>query len=107
MSGLGDARPQEEWWLASLGRTVVWARLRVREAGTAEVLDSDGNTLVYDSEDTARSMLLDAEFVAFDGLDDADAAERGFLLAELAPPQGDDDSVLQAGMVQKLGGRGS
>ena len=57
----------EEWWLATLGRTVVWARLRVREAGTAEVFDSDGNTLVYDSEDTARAMLLDADFVAFDG----------------------------------------
>lgn len=107
MSGFDDARPHDEWWLATLGRTVVWARLRVREAGTAEVLDSDGNTLVYDSEDTARSMLLDAEFVAFDGLDDGDAAERGFLLAELVPPQGDDDAALQAGMVQKLGGRGS
>ena len=107
MSGFDEARPHDEWWLATLGRTVVWARLRVREAGTAEVLDSDGNTLVYDSEDTARSMLLDAEFVAFDGLDDGDAAERGFLLAELVPPQGDDDAALQAGMVQKLGGRGS
>lgn len=107
MSGFDDARARDEWWLATLGRTVVWARLRLREAGTAEVLDSDGNTLVYDSEDTARSMLMDAEFVAFEGLDDADAAERGFLLAELAPPQGDDDAALQAGMVQMLGGRGS
>ncbi len=105
MSGFDDGRPRDEWWLATLGRTVVWARLRVREAGTAEVLDSDGNTLVYDSEDTARSMLLDAEFVALDGLDDGDAAGRGFLLAELVPPQGDDDAALQAGMVQKLGGR--
>ena len=104
MSGFDDARPHDEWWLATLGRTVVWARLRVREAGTAEVLDSDGNTLVYDSEDTARSMLLDAEFVAFDGVDDSDAAERGFLLAELVPPQGDDEAVLAAGMVQTLGG---
>jgi hypothetical protein len=49
-------------------------------------------------------MLMDAEFVAFDGLDDADAAERGFLPGELTPPQGDDDSVLQAGMVQTFGG---
>src|SRR5690606_40101789 len=67
MSGFDDMAPRIEWWLATLGRTVVWARLRVREAGTAEVLDSDGNTLIYDSEDTARAMLLDAEFVAFDG----------------------------------------
>lgn len=103
-----DGTPRSpEWWLASIGRTIVWARLQVREAGTAEVLDSDGNTLVYDSEDTARAMLLDAEFVAFDGIDEEDAAERGFLLAELVPPQGDDEAALQAGMVQTLGGRGS
>ncbi|MCW5581152.1 MAG: hypothetical protein KIS72_07420 [Luteimonas sp.] len=96
---------REEWWLASLGRTVVWARLRVREAGTAEVFDSDGNTLVYDSEDTARSMLLDAGFVAFDGLDEDDALERGFSLSELSPPGPDDDEALRARMVQALGAR--
>ena len=95
---------RDEWWLATLGRMVVWARLRLREAGTAEVFDSDGNTLVYDSEDTARAMLMDAEFVAYDGMDEADAAERGFFLEELVPPQGDDETVLKAGMVQKLGG---
>ena len=94
-----------QWWLASLGRTVVWARLRVREAGTAEVFDSDGNTLVYDSEDTARAMLMDAGFVAYDGLDEDDALERGFSLAEIAPPAADDDATLRARMVQSLGKR--
>ena len=92
---------REEWWLATLGRTVVWARLRTREAGTAEVFDSDGNTLAYDSEDSARAALMDAEFVALDGLDAEDAAERGFALDELAPPTG-DDTTLRAHMVQKL-----
>ena len=95
----------EQWWLASLGRTLVWARLRVRQAGTAEVFDSDGNTLVYDSEDTARAMLMDAEFVAFDGLDEDDALARGFVLSELAPPAGEDEAALRARMVQSLGGR--
>ncbi len=95
----------EQWWLATLGRSVVWARLRVREAGTAEVFDSDGNTLVYDSEDTARAMLLDADFVAFDGLDQADALERGFALDEISPPQGGSDEALRARMLQVLGGR--
>ena len=56
---------RDSWWLASLGNTLIWARLRVRPAGTAEVLDSDGNTLSYDSEDTARSQLFDAEFVEY------------------------------------------
>ncbi len=98
-------RAHEQWWLATLGRTLVWARLRVREAGTAEVFDSDGNTLVYDSEDTARAMLMDADFVAFDGLDEADALERGFSLAELAPPTGDDEAALRTRMLQSLGSR--
>ena len=35
-------------------------------------------------EDTARAMLMDAEFVAYDGMDEADAAERGFKVT-LAP----------------------
>jgi hypothetical protein len=95
----------QEWWLATLGRTLIWARLRVREAGTAEVFDSDGNTLVYDSEDTARAMLMDAAFVSFEGLDEDDALERGFSLAELAPPADGDDASLRPRMVQLLGAR--
>ncbi|HJR73448.1 MAG TPA: hypothetical protein VJ806_07390 [Luteimonas sp.] len=94
-----------EWWLATLGRTVVWARLHVREAGTAEVFDSDGNTLAYDSEDTARAMLMDAEYVAFDGLDEDDALQRGFSLHEIAPPEGMSDEALRPRMIQQLGGR--
>ena len=95
-------QPHDEWWLATLGRTVVWARLRVREAGTAEVFDSDGNTLPYDSEDSARAALMDAEFVALDGLDEADAADRGFALAQLVPPDAVDDAQLRALMVQTV-----
>lgn len=104
---IDDAVPfvSEQWWLATLGRTVVWARLRVREAGTAEVFDSDGATLVYESEDVARAMLMDAEFVAFDGLDDDDALLRGFTLDEIAPPVADGDEALRARMTQSLGGR--
>ena len=94
-----------EWWLASLGRTIVWARLRVREAGIAEILDSDGNTLVYDSEDTARSALMDADFVALDGLDEEDALERGFSLGEIGPPQGEHEADLRPQMVRTLGAR--
>lgn len=101
---MNDANP-DQWWLATLGRTVVWARLRVREAGTAEVLDSDGNVLAYDSEDTARAALMDAEFSALDGLDADDANERGFALEELLPPHADDDADLRPLMLQKLPAR--
>ncbi|MGY8562648.1 hypothetical protein L0938_04380 [Paracidovorax citrulli] len=96
---------RDSWWLASLGNTLIWARLRLRPAGTAEVLDSDGNTLSYDSEDTARSQLFDAEFVEFDGLDEEDALLRGFSLHELQPPQAADDDALKGRMVQSLGRR--
>jgi len=94
-----------QWWLASLGLTVIWARLRIKDAGTAEVLDSDGNTLPYDSEDSARAALFDAEFVAYDGLDEEDALRRGFSLHEISPPQADDDATLRPLMVQSLGRR--
>lgn len=100
-----DAGIEQSWWLASLGRTLVWARLRVREAGTAEVFDSDGNTLAYDSEDTARAALMDAEFVSLDGLDEEDALERGFSLSEIAPPQAEHDEQLRGLMIQTLGAR--
>ena len=97
-----DMNENTQWWLATLGRTVIWARLRVLEAGTAEVFDSDGNTLPYDSEDSARAALMDAEFTAIDGMDEDDADARGFTLQELTPPRADDDAKLRALMVQKL-----
>ena len=101
---MNDIAP-DSWWLATLGRTIVWARLREREAGTGEVFDSDGNTLSYDSIDTARAALMDAEFSAFDGLDEDDALERGFALGELTPPQAQDDDALRPHMIQSLGAR--
>ena len=92
----------ERWWVASLGQTLVWARLRLRESGVAEVFDCDGRTLTYDSEDSAHTALLDAEFRAFDGLDEDDAQALGFSLAAIAPPQAKDDEVLAERMIQTL-----
>ena len=46
--------------------------------------------------------LLDAEFRAFDGLDDDDAAMLGFDLEEVEPPRGDNDEELLPQMVAKL-----
>ena len=96
---------REQWWLAALGRNIVGGRLRVREAGTAEVFDADGNTLSYDSEDTARAALMDAEFVEYDGLDADDALDRGFDLDEVRPPRADSDEALRPMMFVSLGGR--
>lgn len=92
---------QDSWWVCFLGRTQVWARLRMLAAGTAEVFDSAGNTFPYDSEDSARSALLDAGFRERDGLEEDDAAELGFLMDELTPPRGEDDARLLAQMIRQ------
>ncbi|MBB5208627.1 hypothetical protein [Chiayiivirga flava] len=94
----------EQWWIAVLGHTAVWARLRVLDSGVAQVFDCDGRTLPYDSEDSARNALLDAEFRAFDGLDEEDALAMGFSLDEISPPRADDDETLREAMIQPLGG---
>ena len=96
----------EEWWLATPVGLMVWARLRVLESGVAEVFDSQGETLVYDSEDSARGALLEAEFSALDGLDDDDAVEMtGMLADELQPPEGDSDEELLPQMIRNLGAK--
>jgi hypothetical protein len=66
------------------------------------VFDCDGNHVPYESEDTARAALLDADYREFDGLDADDAATMGFDLDSVSPPQGDDDAVLRERMIVKL-----
>ena len=97
-----DFGAREQWWVASLGSVLVWARLRVHDSGVAEVFDCDGKTLTYDSEDTALAALLDAEFRAWDGLDEDDAAAMGIDLSTTAPPVGDEDAALRERMTQQL-----
>jgi len=91
----------EQWWIASLGDTLVWARLRVLESGNAEVFDARGETLAYDDEDSARAALLDAEFSAFDGLDEDDAMQLGLDLDSTEPPAAEDDEDLLPQMTEK------
>jgi len=97
---MSDDEPQ--WWIAAVGDTLIWARLTITEAGVAEVFDNDGRILRYDDETQARMALLDAEFRAFDGLDEDDAALLGFDLGEVEPPRADSDDELLPHMVEKL-----
>ena len=92
----------DQWWVAVVGDMLVWARLSVFESGIAEVFDSSGERPRYDDEQQARMALLDAEFRAFDGLDEEDAALMGSDLDPVPPPQGDDEDELLAQMMQKL-----
>ncbi len=81
-----------EWWLASLGNAMVWARLRTYQSGAADVLSSDGGLIRYADELEARSALMDADYKSLDGMDDDDALPFGKLLEELEPPEADSDS---------------
>jgi hypothetical protein len=92
----------EQWWLTIFNRHLVWARLRVMDSGVAHVFDSTGNTLSYESEDIARSALMDAEFRSLDGMDDDDAEEFGVLLEDLLPPEAEHDDDLVPLMMRKL-----
>lgn len=93
---------REEWWLASPEPLLVWARLRVLESGVAQVFDSQGETLTYESEDMARAALMDADFRALEGMDDDDAEAIGLLLEEIQPPQGEDEEELLPQMIRNL-----
>lgn len=94
-----------QWWLTTLGRTLIWARLHIKPGGTAEVLDHHGQLWPYDSADSAQAALLDAEFVAYDGLDEADALAHGFALQEVSPPHDATWTQLEGQMTRSLGGR--
>lgn len=96
----------EHWWLARIGDMLVWARMRVFESGVAQVFDCDSKTVPYDSEDSARAELLDANYRMFDGIDEDDAVELGFELDEVEPPYGNDDEELRERMFSKLPPRG-
>jgi hypothetical protein len=97
-----DGRYEEQWWLATLSDTLIWARLRVLDSGVAEVFNAEGETLRYDDEDSANTALLDAEFRAFDGLDDDDATMLGFELDSVEPPQAESDEELLPLMTERL-----
>lgn len=105
MTDADEENFEEQWWIASLGDALVWARLRVLDSGVAEVFNAEGEILRYDDEDAARMALLDAEFRSFDGLDDDDATTLGFELDSIEPPQAENDEELLPLMTEKLARR--
>ena len=106
---LPDLPPEEahtpvdtQWWCASLGNTLMWARLTVMASGAAEVLTASGEVNRYDDETAARMALLDADYYAFDGLDEQDAALLGFDLDSVQPPSADNDAELLPRLAHKI-----
>jgi hypothetical protein len=75
------------WWLGPTALPDLhWARLRVFDGGTAEVLDLDGKIHPFDTEQAARLWLLEDEYESFENLDDEHLANAGLSKADLVPP---------------------
>ncbi len=91
-----------QWWLVTFGDRLHWARLTVLANGTAEVFSANGETERFPDEDGAKTALFDAEYRAFDGIDEEDAELMGFDLDSVAPPhtgmdasEANDESLLE------------
>lgn len=76
----------EHWWVVTFGDMLHWARLTLNDDGTAEVFSANGETEHFPDEDAAKAALFDANYRAFDGIDDDDAELMGFDLDSVAPP---------------------
>jgi len=93
-----------DWWLASLGNVMVWARMRLLDEDTADVLSSDGVLIRYADEMEARAALMDAGYQLLDGMDEDDALPFGKLLEELEPPRADSgtDEELVPMLIERI-----
>lgn len=99
---------QQQWWIVTFGNRLHWARLTLLDDGSAEVFSANGETEHFPDEDAARAALFDAEYRAFDGIDEDDAELMGFDLDCVAPPhtgmdasEADNESLLEQ-MTQQL-----
>ena len=98
----------ETWYVVTFGDMLHWARLTLNEDGSASVLSASGETEQFPDENAAKSALFDAEYRAFDGIDEDDADMMGFDLDSVAPPHtgvdasAEDDEDLLEQMTMKL-----
>jgi hypothetical protein len=94
----------DEWWLMSSALPdLVWARLRIHEDQSAEVLEASGKR-TFANRDDAESYLAEDEYSPVEDLiedDDELLRERfGQSLKRLVPPAADSDPELVEKLVQ-------
>jgi hypothetical protein len=90
-----------EWWLdESSLPDIIWARLRVRADGSAEIFDCDGRTVAFSSGTEAANSLAEDEYVRLRAVDPDALATFGLSERELVPPSGSDDELLRSNMCQ-------
>lgn len=71
-----------------------WARLRVYDDSSAEILDCDGSTYSFSNEQEARWDLVEDEFIEFNDLDQENEQELGTSLPSINPPSGETEAEL-------------
>ena len=99
-----EPSPRVEWWLVVVGDTLNWARLTEFDNGHAHVPAADGEVRQFVDVASAHADLLDADFRAFDGLDEDDAEALGLELDSIMPPDADDEEELPPLMSQRVRG---
>lgn len=92
-----------EWWIdESSLPDVIWALLRSRPDGSAEVLDADGRTSRFDSWEQGVITLSEDEYVRARSLEVDELARLGMVHTDLAVPSGDTDAELVSQMRRLL-----
>ena len=91
-----------EWWLMDCSLPDLnWARMRSFENESVDVLDSDGKTHSFKSEEEAHHWLAEDEFVPLVDLQAEDLERYGIDIDELHPPQGETEAKLLPTMLQR------
>ncbi|MEH1845721.1 MAG: hypothetical protein V7L25_12175 [Nostoc sp.] len=86
---------KENWWLMWCSFPKLnWARLRVYDDFSAEILDCDGSKYTFSNEEEARYYLMEDEFTQFESLDEEDEQELGIPLYLIQIPKGKNEKEL-------------
>jgi hypothetical protein len=92
-----------EWWLdESSLPDVIWARLRLRADGSAEVFDCDGRTVTFSSGMEAANSLLEDEYVRLRSVDPDVLSSFGLSERELVPPVDSGGALVLSDMCRRI-----
>ncbi|MEH2164425.1 MAG: hypothetical protein V7K38_26095 [Nostoc sp.] len=93
---------KENWWLMCCSfPNLNWARLRVYDDFSAEILDCDGSKYTFSNEEEARYFLMEDEFTQFESLDREDEQEISISLSLIHIPKGKNERQLREKMYVK------
>ncbi len=91
--------PKDIWYLLyALFPALAWARLRIFDDGSCEVLDHDGLKYNFISQEDANSWLRQEEYTRLEVLDQEDEEDFGIILSTIKVPNGQTEEEILARM---------